>query len=67
MLCRVSGRAIRGKVVRGLADGFAVEFDGSFAARVEMIRNFYSGDYVKAMRDVAPGGVGWAIAARLLG
>ena len=67
VLCRVSGRVIRGKVVRVLADGFAVEFDGSFAARVEMIRNFYSGDYVKAMRDVAPGGVGWAIAARLLG
>ena len=34
---------------------------------VEMIRNFYSGDYVKAMKDVAPGGVGRAIAARLLG
>ncbi len=65
--CSLKGRSVGASVIRVLPDSFAVEFDEAFDARIAMIRHFYSGNYVKAIKEVAPANVGRAIAARLLG
>ncbi len=65
--CTLRGRSVGATLVRAAPDSFAVEFDEAFDARIEMIRHFYSGDYVKAIEEVAPVGVGRAIAARMFG
>ncbi len=65
--CTLKGRSIGARVVRVLPQSFAVKFDEALDARVMMIRNFYSGNYVKAIEEVAPVGVGRAVIARLFG
>jgi cellulose synthase (UDP-forming) len=65
--CTLNGRSAAATVVRILPESFAVEFDGAFAARIDMIRGFYAGNYVKAVQEVEPAGVGRAIVTRLLG
>jgi cellulose synthase (UDP-forming) len=65
--CTLNGRCVGATVARVLPASFAVEFDEASGARIEMIRSFYSGNYVKAVEQVAPVGVGRAIVARLLG
>jgi cellulose synthase (UDP-forming) len=65
--CTLNGRSVGATVVRILPRSFAVVFDEAFNARIDMIRGFYSGNYVKAVEEVAPAGVGRAILTRLLG
>ena len=65
--CAMMGQAVAATVVRTLDDGFAVRFDESLDARVRMIRAFYAGDYVDAVRDVRALPVGRAIVARIFG
>lgn len=63
--CTIGGRAVRGTIVRKVADGFAIKFDEELKTRVEMIRGFYAGNYVKAFAQVATLGVTTAIVRRL--
>ena len=63
--CTIGGRAVRGTIVRKLADGFAIKFDEELKTRIEMIRGFYAGNYVKAFAQVATLGVTTAIVRRL--
>lgn len=63
--CMIGGRAIRGTIVRKLADGFAIKFDEELKTRIEMIRGFYAGNYVKAFAQVATLGVTTAVVRRI--
>jgi cellulose synthase (UDP-forming) len=65
--CTLNDHSVGARVVRVLPGSFAIEFDEAFAARVAMIRSFYSGNYVKAIEEVAAAGVGRAIVARIFG
>ena len=65
VICTIGGRAIRGTIVRELADGFAIKFDEELKTRIEMIRGFYAGNYVKAFAQVATLGVTTAVMRRL--
>ena len=65
--CTLQGRSVGATVARVMPQSFAIEFDEAFDARISMIRHFYSGNYVKAIAEVAPAGVGRAVAARLFG
>ena len=46
-------------------EGFAVQFDDSLNARIDMIRSFYAGDYIAAIHAVEPAGVGKAVLSRI--
>ena len=65
VICTIGGRAVRGTIVRKLADGFAIKFDEELKTRIEMIRGFYAGNYVKAFAQVATLGVTTAVVRRL--
>ena len=41
-----AGQTVDAMIVRPLPDGFAVQFDDSLNARIDMIRSFYAGDYI---------------------
>lgn len=63
--CTIDGRMIRGTIVRKLANGFAIKFDEELKTRIETVRSFYAGNYVKAFSQVATLGVTTAIVRRL--
>jgi cellulose synthase (UDP-forming) len=65
--CTLMGRKIAALIVRRTSDGFAVRFDGSPGTRVDLIRAFYSGDYVSAFGGVRASSVGGAILMRIFG
>lgn len=63
--CTLQGRKVAALIVRRTSDGFAVRFDGSPDTRVDLVRAFYSGDYVSAFSDVRATSVGNAILMRI--
>jgi cellulose synthase (UDP-forming) len=63
----LGGHKVEATIIRVLDAGFAVRFEDALAARVAMVRSFYAGDYVRAVKDVAALGVGRAVAARIFG
>jgi cellulose synthase (UDP-forming) len=63
--CTLRGQTADAVIVRRLPDGFAVKFDESLDARIEMIRNFYAGDYIAAFQPIEPVGVGKAVLNRI--
>ena len=48
------------------ADGFAIDFEDSFATRIAMIRSFYAGDYVRPVVAIDAKTVGLTIVKRML-
>jgi cellulose synthase (UDP-forming) len=67
LTCIIKGRPVAAEAVRILPESFAVEFDEAWDYRIAVIRSFYSGNYVRTVRDVHPSSLGRAIVARLLG
>ena len=65
--CTLQRRKISALIVRRTWDGFAVRFDESLDTRVDLIRAFYSGDYVSAFAGVRAAPVGKAILMRIFG
>jgi cellulose synthase (UDP-forming) len=65
--CTLQGRKVAALTVRRTWDGFAVRFDESLDTRVDLIRAFYSGDYVSAFTGVRAAPVGKAILMRIFG
>ncbi|MBR0801319.1 glycosyltransferase [Bradyrhizobium jicamae] len=65
--CHVYGRNITATVVRRTDDGFAVRFDDSVGTRVQAVRAFYAGEYVRSFRGVRATPVGKAVLMRMLG
>lgn len=63
--CTIGGRRIRGTIVRKLPDGFAIKFDEELGTRIEMVRGFYAGNYVKSFAQVETLGVTGAIVRRM--
>ncbi|MBX9824256.1 MAG: glycosyltransferase [Xanthobacteraceae bacterium] len=63
--CTLRGQAADAMIVRPLPGGFAVKFDESLNARIDMIRNFYAGDYIAAFHAIEPAGVGKAVLSRI--
>jgi cellulose synthase (UDP-forming) len=64
LTCTIRGQVVEATVMRRLPDGFAVMFDESLEARVDMIRSFYAGDYIASFERVAPARVGRAVLTR---
>lgn len=65
LTCTIRGRVVQGTIVRNLPDSFAIKFDEALAARVDMVRGFYAGNYVNAFDRIAATGVTTAIVRRL--
>ena len=65
--CSLQGKKIAALIVRRTRDGFAVRFDESLNTRIDLIRAFYSGDYVRAFTGVRAAPVGKAILMRIFG
>jgi cellulose synthase (UDP-forming) len=65
--CTLQGRKVAALIVRRTWDGFAIRFDESLDTRVELIRAFYSGDYVSAFTSIRAAPVGKAILTRIFG
>ena len=65
--CTLLGRKVAALIVRRTSDGFAVRFDESLDTRVDLIRAFYSGDYVSAFTGLRAALVGKAILMRIFG
>jgi cellulose synthase (UDP-forming) len=65
--CTLQGRKVAALIVRRTWDGFAVRFDDSLDTRVDLIRAFYSGDYVSAFNGIRAAPVGKAILMRIFG
>jgi cellulose synthase (UDP-forming) len=65
--CQVYGCGIVATVVRRTNDGFAVRFDESVGTRVQAVRAFYAGEYVRSFRGVRATPVGKALLMRMFG
>lgn len=65
--CQVYGRSVAATVVRRTSDGFAVRFDESVGTRVQAVRAFYAGEYVRSFRGVRATPVGKALLMRMFG
>jgi len=65
--CTLRGRTVAALVVRRTGDGFAIRFDETHNARVDLIRAFYSGDYVTAFTGIRAAPLGKAIMMRIFG
>jgi cellulose synthase (UDP-forming) len=63
--CNVYGQDVSATVVRRTVDGFGVRFEETVATRVRVVRAFYAGEYVRAVRDVRAAPVGKALLMRL--
>jgi cellulose synthase (UDP-forming) len=63
--CNVYGQDVSAAVVRRTVDGFGVRFEETVATRVRVVRGFYAGEYVRAVRDVRAAPVGRALLMRL--
>jgi cellulose synthase (UDP-forming) len=63
--CNVYGQDVSAAVVRRTVDGFGVRFEETVATRVRVVRGFYAGEYVRAVRDVRAAPVGKALLMRL--
>jgi cellulose synthase (UDP-forming) len=59
------GHSAQATLVRKTLDGFAVHFDETLESRVTMIRTFYTGNYVRSIRNVKATSLGCAILARM--
>lgn len=62
--CTVRGRSITAMVARKLPDSFAIRFDETMGARIEMVRSFYAGSYVQAFEQIQAHDVSTAILRR---
>src|SRR5258708_4254675 len=65
--CTLQERKVAALVVRRTGDGFAIRFDETLNTRVELIRAFYSGDYVSAFTGIRAASVGKALMMRIFG
>ena len=65
--CTLRKRTVAALVVRRTGDGFAVRFDETLNTRVDLIRAFYSGDYVTAFTGIRTIPLGKAIMMRIFG
>ena len=65
--CTLQGRKVAALIVRRTWGGFAVRFDEGLDTRVNLIRAFYSGDYVSAFTGIRAAPVGKAILMRIFG
>jgi cellulose synthase (UDP-forming) len=65
--CTLRERKVAALVVRRTGDGFAIRFDETLNTRVDLIRAFYSGDYVSAFTSIRAAPVGKAIMMRIFG
>jgi cellulose synthase (UDP-forming) len=65
--CTLRGHTVKATIVREVPGGFAVQFDESLPARIEMVRNFYAEDYITAFSAVEPTNVGKAVFSRIFG
>ena len=63
--CTVYGHDVSATVARRTVDGFGVRFEETVATRVRVVRAFYAGEYVRAVRDVRAAPVGKAVLMRL--
>jgi len=62
--CKVYGKEVSAVVVRRTREGFGVRFEESAATRIDVVRAFYAGEYVRAFHGVRAVPVGKAIIAR---
>lgn len=65
--CTLRERTVAALVVRRTGDGFAIRFDATLNTRVDLIRAFYSGDYVTAFTGIRAVPLGKAIMMRIFG
>ncbi|RXT33568.1 glycosyltransferase [Bradyrhizobium betae] len=65
--CTLQERKVAALVVRRTGDGFAIRFDETLNTRVDLVRAFYSGDYVSAFTGIRAAPVGKAIMMRIFG
>ncbi|WP_141343249.1 PilZ domain-containing protein, partial [Bradyrhizobium sp. USDA 3458] len=65
--CNVYGQNVAATVVRRTRDGFGVRFEDAVATRVNVVRAFYAGEYVRAFQGVRAAPVGKALLMRLFG
>jgi len=65
--CNVYGQNVAATVVRRTRDGFGVRFEDAVATRVNVVRAFYAGEYVRAFHGVRAAPVGKALLMRLFG
>ncbi|MGF6312010.1 cellulose synthase (UDP-forming) [Bradyrhizobium sp. i1.8.4] len=65
--CNVYGQNVTAMVVRRTRDGFGVRFEDAVATRVNVVRAFYAGEYVRAFHGVRAAPVGKALLMRLFG
>jgi cellulose synthase (UDP-forming) len=63
--CNVYGQSVAALVVRRTSDGFGVRFEDAVATRVNVVRAFYAGEYVRAFHGVRAAPVGKALLMRL--
>ena len=63
--CNVYGRKVSARVVRRTRTGFGVRFEETAATRIDLVRAFYAGEYVRAFRGIRAAPVGKAIMARI--
>jgi cellulose synthase (UDP-forming) len=63
--CTLKGRKVAALIVRRTENGFGIRFDEGLNARVDLIRAFYSGDYVRAFKGIRAVPVGKAILMRI--
>jgi cellulose synthase (UDP-forming) len=65
--CTLQGRKVAALIVRRTWNGFGVRFDEGLDTRVDLIRAFYSGGYVRAFAGIRAAPVGKAIMMRIFG
>lgn len=65
--CNVYGQNVAATVVRRTRDGFGVRFEDAVETRVNVVRAFYAGEYVRAFHGVRAAPVGKALLMRLFG
>ncbi|MBR0793939.1 glycosyltransferase [Bradyrhizobium jicamae] len=65
--CNVYGQSVVATVVRRTGDGFGVRFEDAIGTRVNVVRAFYAGEYVRAFSGVRAAPVGKALLMRLFG
>lgn len=67
LTCNVYGQNVSATVVRRTDDGFGVRFEETLATRIQVVRAFYAGEYVRAFRSIRAAPVGKALLMRLFG
>jgi cellulose synthase (UDP-forming) len=65
--CTLRERTVAALVVRRTGDGFAIRFDETLNRRADLIRAFYSGDYVTTFTGIRAAPLGKAIMMRIFG